>query len=104
MTQLRRRQKEEIIRQTLARISPAVAGSAPGPVVGVASYNGRTGNITSLAADEPVFIASGASHAPGAVPDPGAVAGATKFLREDATWQTVVAASDFSQSLMLMGG
>jgi len=34
----------------------------------------------------PDFIASGASHAPGAVPDPPAIAGTTKFLREDATW------------------
>jgi hypothetical protein len=32
------------------------------------------------------FVASGASHARGAVPDPGAVAGTAKFLREDATW------------------
>jgi len=32
------------------------------------------------------FGASGASHKHGAVPDPGAVAGTTKFLREDATW------------------
>ena len=36
----------------------------------------------------PVFVASGASHAAGAVPDPGATAGTTKFLREDATWVT----------------
>jgi hypothetical protein len=34
----------------------------------------------------PAMVASGASHAAGIVPDPGAVAGATKFLREDATW------------------
>lgn len=34
----------------------------------------------------PAFIASGASHAPGIVPDPGAVAGSTKFLREDSSW------------------
>jgi hypothetical protein len=33
------------------------------------------------------FVASGGAHARGAVPDPGAVAGTTKFLREDATWQ-----------------
>lgn len=33
-----------------------------------------------------VFVASGASHASGLVPDPGAVSGTTKFLREDATW------------------
>jgi hypothetical protein len=32
------------------------------------------------------FIASGAFHARGAVPDPGSSAGSTKFLREDATW------------------
>lgn len=36
----------------------------------------------------PVFVASGPSNAAGAVPAPGAVAGTTKFLREDATWQT----------------
>ena len=30
--------------------------------------------------------ASGASHAAGAAPDPGATAGSTRFLREDATW------------------
>lgn len=30
--------------------------------------------------------ASGANHAPGTVPDPGASAGTAKFLREDATW------------------
>ncbi|AAQ63342.1 tail fiber protein [Burkholderia phage BcepNazgul] len=32
------------------------------------------------------FVASGASHAGGLVPDPGATAGATKYLREDAQW------------------
>jgi hypothetical protein len=41
---------------------------------------------TIPAARLPVFVASGASHAIGAVPDPGASAGTTKFLREDATW------------------
>lgn len=39
----------------------------------------------------PTMVASGASHAPGAVPDPPAVAGSTKFLREDATWATTPA-------------
>jgi hypothetical protein len=37
-------------------------------------------------ADLPVFVASGGSHAAGAVPDPGSSAGTTKFLREDATF------------------
>lgn len=32
------------------------------------------------------FVASGASHARGTVPDPGGAAGATKFLREDSSW------------------
>lgn len=32
------------------------------------------------------FMGSGASHAPGAVPDPGATAGTSKFLREDGSW------------------
>jgi uncharacterized protein (DUF2345 family) len=34
----------------------------------------------------PVFVASGAGHAKGLVPDPGASAGSTKYLREDASW------------------
>lgn len=32
------------------------------------------------------MVSSGASHAAGLAPDPGATAGSTKFLREDATW------------------
>jgi len=37
--------------------------------------------------DTSVFVASGGSHAIGLVPDPGASAGTTKFLCEDATWK-----------------
>jgi hypothetical protein len=37
-------------------------------------------------ANLPVMGASGADHAAGIVPDPGATAGAVKFLREDASW------------------
>lgn len=44
-----------------------------------------------LSADRTITIsdcvASGGSHARGAVPDTGASAGTTKFLREDCTWQ-----------------
>lgn len=44
---------------------------------------------SSIAAgDMPVAVASGASHASGAVPDPGSVAGTSKFLREDMTFAT----------------
>lgn len=39
-----------------------------------------------VGADIPAFVASGASHAPGGVPDPGATAGTSRYLREDATW------------------
>ena len=34
----------------------------------------------------PVFGPSGTTHAVGAVPDPGATAGNTRYLREDGTW------------------
>ena len=44
----------------------------------------------------PVCVASGASHAPGAVPDPGASAGTTKFLREDCTWQVPAGAGGYA--------
>lgn len=37
------------------------------------------------------FVASGASHARGTVPDPGASSGDTRYLREDATWVAPVA-------------
>jgi hypothetical protein len=37
----------------------------------------------------PLFGASGASHAQGAVPDPGTTGGNTRFLREDGTWANV---------------
>jgi len=34
----------------------------------------------------PLMQPSGSTHAPGMAPDPGPTAGATKYLREDATW------------------
>lgn len=46
-----------------------------------------------------VFGASGPSHSTGAVPDPGSSAGTTRFLREDATWQTVSATGDHKLSI-----
>lgn len=50
-------------------------------------YNGTDWvNAAIAAGDLPIFGASGASHAPGAVPDPGATAGTTRYLREDGTW------------------
>jgi Concanavalin A-like lectin/glucanases superfamily len=69
-----------------------------GSALGTANFNDSTPaaasglNITwqessgDVSAYTPPFVASGASHAPGLVPDPGATAGTTKFLREDATF------------------
>lgn len=41
--------------------------------------------VSSLFANYP-FVASGSSHAAGAVPDPGSSAGSTRFLCENAEW------------------
>lgn len=57
-------------------------------VVNATTVNATTLNGTIAASQVPVFKASGATHAPGAVPDPGATAGTTRFLREDGTWVT----------------
>lgn len=48
------------------------------------------------------FIGSGASHAKGLVPDPGATPGTTKYLREDGTWATIPAggARNFIQTML----
>jgi|SRR5271157_620054 len=50
--------------------------------------NTTTTGVLSIAeaADLPAMTASGTGHHGGAVPDPGASAGTTHFLREDATW------------------
>jgi hypothetical protein len=72
----------------------AVGGSGGGGG-GVTSFNARTGAVVGQATDIPVFIASGASHAVGTVPDPGATPGTTRFLREDATWTTTPAGGAF---------
>jgi hypothetical protein len=55
------------------------------------TINATTVNATTLngavsAGSLPVFHASGSAHAQGAVPDPGATAGTTRYLREDGTW------------------
>ncbi len=74
----------------------STAARLAGPTSATRQYLTSTGTGTAAqapawstiaAADMPVFVASGASHAPGAVPDPGSTAGTTRFLREDATWQ-----------------
>jgi lysophospholipase L1-like esterase len=57
------------------------------------TINATTVNATTLngalsVAQLPVFGASGSGHSQGAVPDPGAMAGASRYLREDGSWVT----------------
>lgn len=62
----------------------APAGAVNVEFQGVTStHNPTQVNVT---ANVKVMVASGASHAPGLAPDPGASSGTSKFLREDATW------------------
>jgi hypothetical protein len=82
----------------------------PSSVPGAGSFLRSTGSavefstdggfLTNLNADSlasgvvpinrlPIFVGSGSSHAAGMVPDPGSIAGTTKFLREDASWAVV---------------
>ena len=59
------------------------------------------GNVATgllSAARLPVFVGSGAGHATGAVPDAGATAGTSRFLREDGSWSTPPAGSGGSGS------
>jgi lysophospholipase L1-like esterase len=56
--------------------------------INATTINATTINGSIAAAQLPLFKASGAAHAPGAVPDPGATAGTTRFLREDGNWAT----------------
>jgi lysophospholipase L1-like esterase len=78
------------LRGGLYQFSPA---GLTANTINVSTLNATTvhgtlsGSIT--AASLPVFGASGTGHAIGAVPDPGATAGSTRFLREDGTWVDV---------------
>ncbi len=67
------------------------AGTINAGTINASTINGQVnGNsITSgsvAAAYLPMLGASGTTHKPGIVPDPGAVGGVTRFLREDGTW------------------
>ena len=55
-------------------------------ILNAGTVNATTLNGAVSASQLPVFGGSGSGHAQGAVPDPGASAGSTRFLREDGTW------------------
>jgi trimeric autotransporter adhesin len=54
--------------------------------INAGTVNATTINGAVSAAQLPVFGISGSGHSRGVVPDPGATAGATRYLREDGTW------------------
>lgn len=58
---------------------------------GISASSITSGTVS--AARLPVFGPSGSTHSVGAVPDPGATAGSTRFLREDGTWAAPTVAS-----------
>ena len=69
---------------TAAQVTNAVATSRQVIAgAGLAGGGALTADVTLTAN---AMIASGASHRAGMVPDPGATVGATRYLREDATW------------------
>ncbi|KVR16123.1 hypothetical protein WK11_25470 [Burkholderia ubonensis] len=57
-----------------------------------------------VGADIPVFVGSGSSHAPGGVPDPGATAGSTRFLREDGSWAVPAGGGGGGGTVTSIGG
>jgi hypothetical protein len=65
-------------------------------IAGVGLSGGGPLSGSSVTLDAVVFGASGVGHAVGIVPDPGALAGATRFLREDATWVALTMGDDTS--------
>ena len=74
-----------------AALTNLLAGSYATNQVLASPASGGAGNIAlrglvNVDLAGATFVASGAGHKPGAVPDPGASAGTTKFLREDATF------------------
>lgn len=89
-----------IVAKVAAGTNVTVTGTPTNPIIN-STGGGGSGTVTSVSATAPatvsnptttpnivvpIMVASGASHAAGLVPDPGVTGGATKFLREDATF------------------
>ncbi len=69
------------------------AGTINAATINVGTINATTLNTQLSPSQLPVLVGSGSGHAGGAVPDPGATAGKTRYLREDGTWSAVTASS-----------
>ncbi|MDE3104433.1 MAG: hypothetical protein KGK08_04590 [Acidobacteriota bacterium] len=76
------------LRGTAYTLTPQsmTAGVVNATTLNATTINAGTVTGTISASSLPVFGASGAGHAAGVVPDPGATAGNTRYLREDGTW------------------
>jgi hypothetical protein len=76
--------------------SSGVTQIANKPTLAAVAVSGAWSDLT---AKPVVMAASGSGHVGGFVPDPGSVAGSTKFLREDATWAVPPTGSTPTQTL-----
>ncbi|WP_158942067.1 SGNH/GDSL hydrolase family protein [Granulicella sp. S190] len=72
--------------------------------INAGTVNATTLNGSVAAAQLPLFGASGAGHARGAVPDPGTTAGTTRYLREDGSWSVPAGAGAASTGAGVSGG
>jgi trimeric autotransporter adhesin len=86
------------LRGTAYQFTPQAftAGTINATTINATTLNGAVG-----AAQLPLFGASGSAHARGAVPDPGATAGTTRYLREDGSWAVPAGGSSGGQ---IVGG
>jgi lysophospholipase L1-like esterase len=78
------------VRGTAYQFSPQAFSAG---VINAGTVNATTLNGAVSASQLPLFGISGGGHGPGAVPDPGATAGATRYLREDGTWSVPAGSS-----------
>jgi hypothetical protein len=67
---------------------------------GLSGGGALTANVTLIAVP---MGASGAAHSAGMVPDPGATAGTSKYLREDGSWQLAPVVSVFGRTGAVVG-
>ncbi len=81
-----------VVNGTTVNATTINAPTINAPTINTTTINATTLNVPLSAAQLPVFQASGSGHAAGAVPDPGATAGATRYLREDGAWTAMPAA------------
>lgn len=94
-------------------VGPLVLPADPVSANQAADKNYVDESVAALASGAtrlPVFGPSGSGHAPGSVPDPGSTAGATRYLREDGTWDAPPAggsgtmASQNANAVAITGG